>query len=115
MAVLEASPETLPRPTGDTLGELLSDAARRYSRNAALVMKAGVRTRVTTYEELERLALRCARYLQEQGIGKGDRVMIWAPNMPIWVAFYFGCMKLGVVLVPMDIRSEPEFARLVAE
>ena len=100
--------------TGETLGDLLSDAARAFPTNVALVMKPGVRRRVTTYRELERLALRCARYLEERGIGKGDRVMIWAPNMPQWVALYFGCMKIGAILVPLDIRTEPQFAAAVA-
>lgn len=103
-----------PATTGGTLGDLLSEAARAFPMNAALVMKPGVRRRLTTYRELERLALRCARYLQERGIEKGDRVMIWAPNMPQWVALYFGCMKVGGVLVPLDIRTEPKFAAAVA-
>jgi long-chain acyl-CoA synthetase len=98
---------------GETLGALLTEAARRFSTNPALVMKPGVRTRITTYAELERLAERCAHYLRELGIEKGDRVMIWAPNMPQWVGLYFGCLKIGGVVVPLDVRSEPQFAAAV--
>ena len=112
MAVQEAA--IVRQAVGDTLGGLLSDSARSFPSNPALVIKPGVRTRVTTYADLEQLALRCARFLQERGIEKGDRVLVWAPNMPQWVALYFGCMKIGAVLVPLDVRSEAEFAAAVA-
>ena len=112
MAVQEAA--IVHQALGDTLGGLLSDSARRFPANRALVIKPGVRTRVTTYAELEQLSLRCARFLQVRGIEKGDRVLLWAPNMPQWVALYFGCMKIGAVLVPLDVRSEADFAATIA-
>ena len=113
MAVQDLVSSSRGQVAGETMGALLSEAARRFATNAALVMKPGVRTRITTYVELERLAERCAHYLRERGIEKGDRVMIWAPNMPQWVGLYFGCLKIGGVVVPLDVRSEPQFAAAV--
>ena len=113
MAVQDLVSSSRGQVAGETMGALLSEAARRFATNAALVMKPGVRTRITTYAELERLAERCAHYLRERGIEKGDRVMIWAPNMPQWVGLYFGCLKIGGVVVPLDVRSEPQFAAAV--
>src|SRR5262249_23182081 len=91
-------------------GWLLSIAAARYGRNPALAIKPTFRTLTTTYEELEQLALRTGRLLQERGVRKGDRVLIWAPNTPAWVAAFFGCQKIGAITLPLDVRTSPSFA-----
>jgi long-chain acyl-CoA synthetase len=101
------------RPYPETLGDFLTDAARRHGGKPALVIKPGVRDRVTTYQSLERDATRVAHLLQERKIAKGDRVLIWAPNMPEWVTIYFGCHKAGVTVVPLDVRSTPDFVASV--
>jgi len=113
VASAEAAAPRQEQSSSGTLGELLSEAARRYARNPALVIKPGVRTRIVTYTELERLSLRAGRYLPERGVQKGDRVVVWAPNMPEWVELFFGCMKIGAVLVPIDVRSAPDFVAAV--
>ncbi|MGH2345214.1 MAG: AMP-binding protein, partial [Chloroflexota bacterium] len=51
--------------------------------------------------------------LQAHGVGKGGRVVIWAPNSPWWVAAFLGCLRLGIILVPLDLRSTPEFIERV--
>lgn len=40
--------------------------------------------------------------------------MLWGENSAEWVGAFFGCMLRGVVAVPMDKISAPEFARRVA-
>ncbi len=100
-------------PPDATLAELLASAARRHGDKPALIIKPGVRDRVTTYAALDSAASRFARLLQDRGIGKGDRVLIWAPNMPEWVISFFGCMRVGATLVPLDVRSASDFAASV--
>ena len=39
------------------------------------------------------------------GIGRGDRVAVWMANHPGWPALYFGILKIGAVLVPLNTRS----------
>jgi long-chain acyl-CoA synthetase len=97
------------------MAELLSIVAQQYGERPALAIKPGFRNRVTTFAELERHALRVGRYLRERGVGKGDRVLICAPNMPEWVIAYFGCHKVGAVPVPLDVRSASEFVAGIAE
>ena len=103
------------RTSAGTLGGLLSEAAGHYGPNPALVIKPGLRTHVVTYAELERLSLRVAHLLQGKGIEKGDRVLLWASNVPEWVEVFFGCMSIGVVVVPIDVRSSLDFVRAVAQ
>ncbi|OBK21906.1 fatty acid--CoA ligase [Mycobacterium asiaticum] len=41
------------------------------------------------------------------GIGKGDRVAIWAPNCAEWIVAAFGLLTAGGVLVPVNTRFKP--------
>ncbi len=97
------------QPFPETLGDFLADVARRYGDAPALVIRPGFRRRETSYRELDELARRVARELQIRGVAKGDRVLLWAPNSPAWVAAYFGCFKAGAIAVPLDVRSAPDF------
>lgn len=97
----------------ETLGEFVAEAARRFGDTPALVTKPGIRSLVTTYRDLARNALRVASYLRGAGVQKGDRVLLWAPNSPDWVTVFFGCHSIGAVLVPLDVRSTPEFVASV--
>ena len=44
------------------------------------------------------------------GIGRGDRVAIWAPNSAAWIVAAFGVMTAGAVLVPVNTRFKAEEA-----
>ena len=52
---------------------------------------------------------------KHQGIGKGDKVLIWGENCAEWVAAFFGCLLRGVVVVPIDKIAAPDFAVRIAE
>jgi long-chain acyl-CoA synthetase len=57
-----------------------------------------------------------ARELEARGVGKGERVLLWATNGPEWVAAFFGCALRGAVVVPLDVESAPDFvARVQAQ
>ncbi|MDE2817755.1 MAG: AMP-binding protein [Chloroflexota bacterium] len=92
-----------------TLNDLLETAASRFSDSPALVIKPGIRVRSWSYREIWEASGKVAAYLHGRGITKGDRVVIWAPNRPEWVVALFGCLRLGAIAVPFDIRSAPEF------
>jgi long-chain acyl-CoA synthetase len=96
-----------------TLGDFLADVAQRFGDSPALVIRPGFRRRETSYRALDALASRVAHELQLRGVAKGDRVLLWAPNSPAWVAAYFGCFKAGAIVVPLDVRSAPDFVASV--
>jgi long-chain acyl-CoA synthetase len=75
----------------------------------------GLRVVRHSYAELANLAYRFARELNARGINKGDRVLIWAENSAEWVAAFFGCVLHGVVVVPLDEQSAPDFAARVQQ
>ena len=96
-----------------TLNDLLETSASRFGDSPALLIKPGIRVRCWRYGELWEASGRVAAFLQRKGIAKGDRVVIWAPNRPEWVLALFGCLRLGAIAVPFDIRSAPEFVAAV--
>ena len=96
---------------GETIGENLERAVARFGDREALVVRhQGVRL---TYAELDARVNALARGLLGAGIGKGDRVGIWAPNCSEWVLTQFATAKAGIILVninPAYRTSELEYA-----
>ena len=97
----------------DHLATLIDDF-RRFDREIAVVHYRGNRRLATTYGEMARLAGRFAAFLAAQGIGKGDRVLLWAENSAEWLAAFHGCLLRGVLAVPLDAAGAADFAARVA-
>jgi long-chain acyl-CoA synthetase len=75
-----------------------------------LVFDDGYQRRTYTYADVGRAARGFAARLASHGLSKGDTVVVWGENRPEWVACYWGCLLLGIVVVPIDFRSSAEFA-----
>ncbi|MCG8314770.1 MAG: acyl-CoA synthetase [Pseudomonadales bacterium] len=56
-----------------------------------------------TYSELNQQSNRFAHLLASQNIAKGDRVMLWLPNVSEFPVAFFGTLKLGAVAVPSSV------------
>jgi long-chain acyl-CoA synthetase len=80
------------------LAHLLADAASGDGERPAL-LHDGVRI---DYAELEASAARFAGLLRSYGIGPGDRVALLLANEPAYVAAYYGVLKLGAIVVPLN-------------
>jgi fatty-acyl-CoA synthase len=83
-----------------TIGRLLGTLSAQLPDQEALVYPSlGVRW---TFAELEAEARRSARGLMALGIEKGDRVAVWATNVPEWVVLEFALAKVGAILVTVN-------------
>ena len=95
---------------GDTIGENLDAAVRRFPDRPALIdVPAGRRW---SYAELAADVDALALGLLAAGVTVGDRVGIWAPNCAEWVLTQYATAKIGAVLVninPAYRTSELEF------
>ncbi len=91
----------------------LFDGFSGHRERTACVYRTGVRRRVTTYGDLHDLALRMAGRLAADGVGSGDRVLLWGPNSPWWVVSFWGLMLRGAVAVPVDFASGRERAETI--
>lgn len=83
----------------------LFETFRKRGKEEAFVYRTGIRRFTFTYSEFSNSVLQMAAYLQEQGINKGDRVALWAPNSPFWGVAYFGILLAGAIVVPIDFAS----------
>lgn len=61
-----------------------------------------------SYREINLMANRLARFLLEQGVSRGDRIVILLPNSVTYIAAYYGVLKAGCVAVPLNADSKPE-------
>jgi fatty-acyl-CoA synthase len=95
---------------GQTIGANLAETVARFPDHEALVdVPSGRRY---TYSQLQTWARRVARALIAAGVDKGDRVGIWSPNCPEWVALQYGSALVGAILVninPAYRTSELEY------
>ena len=57
-----------------------------------------------TYAELDLACVRFADWLLRSGIGAGQRIAYLGKNNPLFFPVLFGCMRAGVVLVPINWR-----------
>jgi len=81
----------------------------------AVCWQRGYRVMRWSYRELWRAATDFAWHIRSQGLGKGERVLIWGENSGEWVAAFLGCLFSGAVAVPIDAVGEKGFARRVAQ
>jgi acyl-CoA synthetase (AMP-forming)/AMP-acid ligase II len=57
-----------------------------------------------SFTELRQRTRQVGAALLARGIGKGDRVAIWAPNIHEWIVAAFGIQSIGAVLVTLNTR-----------
>src|SRR5207248_3561677 len=80
-----------------TVGDLLTHLAAALPDCDALVYGDGGPR--YTFAALEREARTIARGLIAIGIEPGERVVLWATNVPEWVVLQFALAKIGAILV----------------
>ncbi len=94
------------------LAEGTSKAAERQPADVALRLDETA----LTYEGLERSAAMAAAMLREKGVGPGDRVGLMLANVLSFPVLYYGVLRLGGVVVPMNtLLKSREVAHYVAD
>jgi acetyl-CoA synthetase len=100
-------------PTAD-VAELLCDEHPADAVAVTTVDAAGVVT-VLTFGDLHRRSTRCARALQELGVGRGDRVASLMDKGPDLVVLIVAIWRLGAVYVPLFTAFAPQAIALRLE
>ena len=96
---------------GYTIGECLRRTVEQHGQREALVVRHQMYR--ATYRQLWEQVDLAARGLLSRGVGKGDRVGLWAPNRAEWVVTQFATARVGAILVninPAYRSSELEYA-----
>ena len=87
----------------DSLGQVLPHAAREFGDRTALV----VGNRSFSFRELDQLSDALAASLVRLGVKLGDRVTLYAPNSWEWIVSYYGALKTGAVINPINVMLTP--------
>ena len=94
-----------------TIGDFFAGIVQRFPKQEALVSRH--QNRRFTYRELDQASGQVASALLRSGLGKGDRVGIWAHNCYEWLLMQIATAKAGIVLVninPAYRATELEYA-----
>ena len=81
------------------LATLLENGAADHPDRDAVVL-GGTRL---SYAQLDGLANQVANLLAARGIGPGDKVALTSPNTPYFTIVYFGILKAGAAVVPLNV------------
>ena len=81
------------------LSVVLEDSARHYAQRAAVVLGE----QRLTYAQVDAAANQVANLLVSRGIGPGDKVALSCPNLPYFPVIYYGILKTGAVVVPLNV------------
>ncbi|MGO8948083.1 MAG: long-chain-fatty-acid--CoA ligase [Ktedonobacterales bacterium] len=89
------------------LAQIIEDSAGKYPEREAIVSGT---TRLT-FAELNALSNQVASGLRAKGIGRGDNVALTCANVPHFPIAYYGILKTGATVVPLNILlAAPEIA-----
>jgi long-chain acyl-CoA synthetase len=81
------------------LARLVTDSAQQFPDRPALKLDDAV----LSYGQLDGATARVAGLLREKGLAPGDRVGIMLPNVPYFGVVYYGVLRAGGVVVPMNV------------
>jgi long-chain acyl-CoA synthetase len=81
------------------LSILLEDSARNHPERTAVVLGP---TRLS-YAQVDAAANQVANLLVSRGIRPGDKVALSCPNLPYFPVVYYGILKAGAVVVPLNV------------
>ncbi len=94
----EAEGTPPPDLGGGNLAFSLVAASERWPERVAITHEDAA----VTFAHVELRSACAATMLKERGIGRGDRVALQFPNVPAFVHLYFGVLRLGAVVVPIN-------------
>jgi len=107
MAISTAKPTAKFTYREVTLQDRLREVAREVGDKPALVMG----DRSVTFREIDQLSDRLAVALAKRGIRPGDRVTIFMPNCIEFVIAFYGTLKVGGVVNPINSQSKEREVR----
>src|SRR3954462_10395180 len=83
----------------ENLASFVTESAEKFGDRPALKLD----DTVVNYALLDEGSARIAHLLKEKGLEKGDRVGVMLPNVPYFAIVYYGVLRAGGVVVPMNV------------
>ncbi len=86
------------------LASLLENSAQKYGdREAVVLARPDGQTTRLTYAQVNGAANQVANLLVSRGIEPGDKVALSCPNLPYFPIVYYGILKTGATVVPLNV------------
>ena len=85
------------------LSIILEESSKKYPNNTSFI----VNDDKITYKQLDDLSNKTANALIELGLQKGDKVALTCPNILYFPIIYYGILKAGGIVVPLNILLKP--------
>ena len=83
----------------DNLASILTDTAAKFGDRTAFKLDDAE----LSYSQLDGSTAHMVGLLREKGLEPGDRVGIMLPNVPYFPVVYYGVLRAGGVVVPMNV------------
>ena len=83
----------------ENLASFVTESAEKFGDRPALKLD----DTVVNYAVLDEGSARIAKLLKDKGLERGDRVGIMLPNVPYFAIVYYGVLRAGGVVVPMNV------------
>lgn len=97
-----------------TMGQLLDNCLEKHPDKEAVTYVD--RDYRLTYKEFGQLVDDLAKGLMAFGVKKGEKVALWATNVPHWVALQFATARIGAILVTINTYyKQSELAYLLKQ
>lgn len=90
---------------GEAVHSLLERNARKYPNEIAVRWPEG--GTALTWTELNCGANALARHLRASGVKPGSRAAIFISNRPEFITAYFGSLKAGLMVIPLNVKFTP--------
>jgi len=89
-----------------SIGQVLAEVALKFPERDALVHEPSA-TR-WSYAQLEKVVNKSAAGMVSSGLQPGDRIALWAPNLPEWVVAFLALARMGAIVIPIDPAASQE-------
>ena len=100
----------------ETLLDVLDEAVASFGDRPALSLRRDDGSSESwSFRELDRRSRAVAWRLRALGLKSGERLLTWSPSTPALPAVYFGAMRVGVIVVPLDLRMAPDAIERIAD
>jgi fatty-acyl-CoA synthase len=96
-----------------TLGRLLDETIEKYPDTEAVVYVD--RDFRLTYREFGALVDTVAKGLMALGVKKGEKVAVWANNVPYWVTLQFATAKIGAIMLTVNTHYRSHEVKYLLE
>lgn len=94
------------------LPNVLREQAKKLGRKPFL--QFGYRKPLSFYKT-NQLANKIANGLKKLGVQKGDKVAVYMPNSEDYVIVWFGILKIGAVMVPINTAYKMDFLQYIID